>query len=90
MACLVLLGLLGGNFIGTADLGGWFDIVRRLTPNGWLLVGWGQVMRGGSLTTIVGRRLLPGLRRARRSGGFVRAVEAVPMTTAGRDGRWSS
>jgi ABC-2 type transport system permease protein len=51
---LVLLGLLGGNFIGTADLGSWFDVVRRLTPNGWLLVGWGQVMRGGSLTAIMG------------------------------------
>jgi ABC-2 type transport system permease protein len=50
---MVLLGLLGGNFIGTGDLGGWFDIVRRLTPNGWLLIAWGQNINGGSTASLV-------------------------------------
>ena len=47
---LLLLALLGGNFIGTADLGGWYHTVRRLTPNGWLLIGWDSTLRGGGLS----------------------------------------
>lgn len=52
---LLVLALLGGNFIGTADLGGWYYTVRRLTPNGWLLIGWDSTLRGGGL----GDALLP-------------------------------
>ncbi len=52
---LLVLALLGGNFIGTADLGGWYHTVRRLTPNGWLLIGWDSTLRGGGL----GDALLP-------------------------------
>lgn len=52
---LLVLALLGGNFIGTADLGGWYYTVRRLTPNGWLLIGWDSTLRGGGL----GDTLLP-------------------------------
>ena len=52
---LLVLALLGGNFIGTADLGGWYHTVRRLTPNGWLLIGWDATLRGGGL----GDALLP-------------------------------
>ena len=88
---LVLLGLLGGNFIGTADLGGWFDIVRRLTPERLApgRLGPGHARRESDHDHGAAR-LLSGLRRRGVLGGLVRAIEAVPMTVAGRDGRWSS
>ena len=50
---LLVLALPGGNFIGTADLGGWYHTVRRLTPNGWLLIGWDSTLRGGGLTDVI-------------------------------------
>ena len=39
----VTLGLLGGNFVGSAPPGGFFSVVRRFTPNGWLLEGWTKI-----------------------------------------------
>jgi ABC-2 type transport system permease protein len=48
----LLLALLGGNFTGTLTLGGVAGVLRRLTPNGWLLEGWDAAMRGGDLSTI--------------------------------------
>jgi ABC-2 type transport system permease protein len=51
-AIFVFLGLAGGNFVGTAGVGGAFGIVRRITPNGWLLEGWEHVLYGGSWDTV--------------------------------------
>jgi ABC-2 type transport system permease protein len=51
-AIFVFLGLAGGNFTGTADVGGAFAIVRRITPNGWLLEGWNHVLFGGSWVSV--------------------------------------
>lgn len=50
---VVILGLLGGNFVGTAVQGGFFGAVRRFTPNGWLLEAWDKTMRGGQVGDIV-------------------------------------
>ena len=47
-AIFVFLGLLGGNFVGTTNIGGAFATARRITPNGWLLEGWNNVLYGGS------------------------------------------
>jgi len=52
-AVVIILGLVGGNFVGTLSSGGVFDIVRRLTPNGWLLIAWNKTIRGGSLDDIL-------------------------------------
>lgn len=52
-AVVIILGLVGGNFVGTLSSGGVFDIVRRLTPNGWLLIAWNKTIRGGSLGDIL-------------------------------------
>jgi ABC-2 type transport system permease protein len=49
----LILALLGGNFVGTVDPGGAFSVVRLFTPNGWLLTGWDNTMRGGSLRDIL-------------------------------------
>lgn len=46
-AIFVFLGLIGGNFVGGIS-GGTFALVRRFTPNGWLLEGWDHVLYGGS------------------------------------------
>lgn len=51
-AIFVFLALIGGNFVGTASIGGAFAVARRFTPNGWLLEGWGGVMYGGSWESI--------------------------------------
>jgi ABC-type multidrug transport system permease subunit len=51
----LVLALLGGNFAGTAQSGTIYATVQRLTPNGWLLVGWNETLRGGG----VGDILLP-------------------------------
>jgi ABC-2 type transport system permease protein len=51
-AIFVFLALIGGNFVGTANVGGTFALVRRITPNGWLLEGWEHVLYGGSWSTV--------------------------------------
>jgi ABC-2 type transport system permease protein len=51
-AIFVFLGLISGNFVGTADVGGTFALVRRVSPLGWLLEGWGHVLFGGSWGSI--------------------------------------
>ena len=51
-AIFVFLGLVGGNFVGTANIEGTFATVRRFTPNGWLIEGWGKVLFGGSWANI--------------------------------------
>jgi len=51
-AIFVFLGLISGNFVGTANIGGTFATVRRISPLGWLLEGWGNVLYGGSWASI--------------------------------------
>ena len=55
----LVLALLGGNFTGTAAAGGTYASIQKLTPNGWLLLGWGTVMRGGGLANIALNLLVP-------------------------------
>jgi ABC-2 type transport system permease protein len=49
----VFLGLISGNFTGTAGTGGTYAVVRHFSPLGWLLEGWNHVMFGGSWGSIV-------------------------------------
>ncbi|MCL5736417.1 MAG: ABC transporter permease [Actinobacteria bacterium] len=51
-AVFVFLGLVGGNFVGSVNFTGPFAIVRRITPNGWLLEGWSKALYGGSWGSI--------------------------------------
>jgi len=55
----LVLALLGGNFAGTAQSGTAFATVERLTPNGWLLVGWNDTLRGGGVGDILLPLLIP-------------------------------
>jgi len=55
----LVLALIGGNFTGTAQIGGTFGIVQKFTPNGWLLQGWDATMRGGSSGDIRWQLLVP-------------------------------
>jgi ABC-2 type transport system permease protein len=48
----LVLALLGGNFTGTVTLGGVAGVMRRMTPNGWLLEGWDAALRGGDVGSI--------------------------------------
>jgi ABC-2 type transport system permease protein len=48
----VFLGLISGNFTGTASVGGAYNVVRHISPLGWLLEGWNHVMFGGSWGSI--------------------------------------
>jgi len=47
-AVFVFLALIGGNFVGTVNVGGAYALIRRFTPNGWLLEGWDHLLFGGS------------------------------------------
>lgn len=51
-AIFVFLALIGGNFVGSVNVGGTFALVRRFTPNGWLLEGWDHLLYGGSWDSI--------------------------------------
>ena len=51
-AIFVFLGLISGNFTGSANIGGTFAIVRRISPIGWLLEGWDNLLFGGSWSSI--------------------------------------
>lgn len=55
----LVLALLGGNFTGTAQSGTTYATVQRFTPNGWLLVGWNETLRGGGIPDIVWALLVP-------------------------------
>ncbi|NLV71790.1 MAG: ABC transporter permease [Actinobacteria bacterium] len=52
-AIFVFLGLISGNFMGTANIGGTFAVVRRVSPLGWLMEGWSDLLYGGSWSNIV-------------------------------------
>lgn len=49
----LVMALVGGNFVGTANPGGAFGIARLFTPNGWLLRAWDSTLRGGSLSDVL-------------------------------------
>ena len=51
-AVFVFLALIGGNFVGTVNVGGTLALIRRFTPNGWLLEGWDHLLYGGSWGSI--------------------------------------
>jgi ABC-2 type transport system permease protein len=51
-AIFVFLGLVGGNFVGTVNFGGPLATLRLITPNGWLIKGWSNVLFGGSWGSI--------------------------------------
>jgi len=55
----LVLALLGGNFSGTAQSGTTYATMQRLTPNGWLLVGWNSTLRGGGIGDILLPLLVP-------------------------------
>jgi ABC-2 type transport system permease protein len=46
-AIFVFLALISGNFTGTADIGA-LSSVRRISPLGWLMEAWTDVLFGGS------------------------------------------
>jgi ABC-type transport system involved in multi-copper enzyme maturation permease subunit len=46
-AIFVFLALISGNFTGTADIGA-LSTVRRISPLGWLMEAWTDVLFGGS------------------------------------------
>jgi ABC-2 type transport system permease protein len=52
-AIFVFLALIGGNFVGSTNVGGAFALVRRFTPNGWLIEGWDSLLYGGSWMDIL-------------------------------------
>lgn len=51
-AIFVFLGLISGNFIGTANIGGVYGVMRRVSPLGWLIEGWSNLLFGGSWGSI--------------------------------------
>ncbi len=51
-AIFVFLGLISGNFVGSFTIEGPFATARRVSPLGWLLEGWGNVLYGGSWGSI--------------------------------------
>ncbi len=56
-AIFVFIGLISGNFVGTANIGGAFAVARRVSPVGWLMEGWNNLLFGGSWGSIA----LPGV-----------------------------
>jgi ABC-2 type transport system permease protein len=55
----LVLALVGGNFTGTAQTGTTYATIQRLSPNGWLLIGWNETMRGGGIGDILLPLLIP-------------------------------
>jgi ABC-2 type transport system permease protein len=47
-AIFVFLALISGNFTGGVDVSGAYAIVRRVSPLGWLMEAWGNVLFGDS------------------------------------------
>ena len=55
----LVLALVGGNFTGTAQTGTTYATIQRFSPNGWLLIGWNETMRGGGIGDILLPLLIP-------------------------------
>ena len=56
-AIMLIFGILGGTFIQTNFMPGWFQAFSRITPNAWGLDGFTILGLGGSLTDL-GKPLL--------------------------------
>jgi len=51
-AVMLTFGILGGTFIQTSLMPGWFQVVSKITPNAWGLDGFIILGMGGSLTDL--------------------------------------
>jgi ABC-2 type transport system permease protein len=51
-AIFVFLGLISGNFTGGVSVGGAYAIVQKISPLGWLMQAWKDVLYGGSWGSI--------------------------------------
>ncbi len=51
-AVFVFLGLISGNFTGGVNVGGTYAVVQRLSPLGWLMRAWRDLLYGGSWGSI--------------------------------------
>ena len=51
-AIFVFLGLISGNFTGGLDVGGTYGVVRQVSPLGWLMDAWTDLLFGGSWPSI--------------------------------------
>jgi ABC-2 type transport system permease protein len=56
-AIMLIFGILGGTFIQTSVMPGWFQAFSRITPNAWGLDGFTTLGLGGSLADL-GKPLL--------------------------------
>jgi ABC-2 type transport system permease protein len=54
---MLTFGILGGTFIQTSVMPGWFQIISKITPNAWGLDGFTILGLGGTLTNL-GKPLL--------------------------------
>ena len=52
-AIFVFLGLISGSFTGGVAAEGWYAVARRISPLGWLMDGWKDVLYGGSWGGVV-------------------------------------
>jgi ABC-2 type transport system permease protein len=57
MAIMLTFGMLGGTFIQTSVMPGWFQLFSKITPNAWGLDGFTTLGLGGSLADL-GKPLL--------------------------------
>ncbi len=51
-AIFVFLGLISGNFTGGVNLDGAYSVVQRVSPLGWLIRAWNDLLYGGSWASI--------------------------------------
>ncbi len=51
-ALMLTFGLLGGTFINTGSMPGWFNVINKITPNAWGLDGFATLALGGGLADI--------------------------------------
>jgi ABC-2 type transport system permease protein len=56
-AIMLTFGILGGSFIQTSIMPGWFQAISKITPNAWGLDGFTILGMGGSLADL-GKPLL--------------------------------
>lgn len=51
-AIMLTFGILGGSFIQTSIMPGWFQVLSKITPNAWGLDGFTILGMGGSLSKL--------------------------------------
>jgi ABC-2 type transport system permease protein len=51
-AMMLIFGILGGSFIQTSIMPGWFQVFSKITPNAWGLDGFTTLGLGGSLVNL--------------------------------------